>query len=93
VTENTESSSKCLSQKLGAVKSLCFGILEGILSLEGILRNAPAFSRGGFSHPQNASETVTCGDGAGIRSIVSSHNIIFWPPASQIESTIVYSGS
>jgi len=43
--------------------SKCFVILEGILSLEGILRNAPAFFRGVFSHPQNASETVTCGDG------------------------------
>ena len=39
--------------------SKCFVILEGILSLEGILRNAPAFSRGVFSHPQNASETAT----------------------------------
>ena len=43
-----------------ALSPKCFVIiLDGILSLECILRNAPAFSRGVFSHPQNASETAT----------------------------------
>ena len=51
---------------------------------EGTLRNVTAFSRG--VSPQNASQTVGT-ELVTARSIVCSHNFLFWPPASQIEST------
>jgi hypothetical protein len=67
---------------VGVQKKLNIRVWVGVW--EGTLRNVTAFSRG--VSPQNASQTVGT-ELVTVRSIVCSHNFLFWPPASQIEST------